>query len=340
MKNYSLNNILGNGDAKNYFISRLNAGNLGHAYILSGPEGCGRKTLALNVIAAASCENENAPCGECDNCRKILSNTCVDIYTVKKPSDRVYVPISAIRSVYDSVYLVPNDLPFKAYIIEDGELMQPAAQNALLKLLEEPPTSVIFFIITKDPSSLLPTILSRAFTVSVKPLPTGTVSSELVKRFSCTEQKAKSVAEASNGSLGLAISLVSEKGGKDKPSTDALKLLDSLCSESGKFDFICLHHSLFKKSTELFSAYEKLLHALRDIALYKCDTVTENMFFTSTDECEKYEASLSTASVLSAVSVLNEALTMSKVATRPQLTSTEFAVKLWNSIHKTNTVQH
>ncbi len=336
MKNYSLKNILGNDDAKEYFTSRLKFGNLGHAYILSGQDGCGRRTLALNVIAAAACENENAPCGECDNCKRILSDTCVDVYTVKKPSDRVYIPIAAIRSIYDSVYLVPNDLSFKAYIIEGGELMQPAAQNALLKLLEEPPSSVIFFIITTDPAALLPTILSRAFTVPVKPLPDHTVKAELLKRYSCTESKAEKVTQTANGSLGLAISLMAEKTAVDKPTADAVKLLDKLCSEQGKFEFISMHHTLFKKSAEMFEAYEKLLFALRDIALYKSDISTDRMFFSDLCDCEKYADILSTADLLSAVSVLNKALSMSKTATRQQLTATEYSIRLWNSVHNAN----
>ncbi len=336
MKNYSLNNILGNQDAKAHFTSRLNAGNLGHAYILSGMDGCGRRTLALNVIAAAACENENAPCGECDNCKRILSDTCVDVYTVKKPSDRVYIPISAVRSVYDSVYLVPNDLSFKAYIIEDGELMQPPAQNALLKLLEEPPTSVMFFIITKDPAALLPTILSRAYTVAVKPLPNDLIKAEIIKRYGCTESKASKVTEASNGSLGLAISLMSEKSTADKPSSDAIKLLDTLCSDKGKFEFISLHHTLFKKSSEMFEAYEKLLFAMRDLALYRSDVCTDRIFFSSFEECEKYSDCLSTADLISATSVLNRALSMSRIATRQQLASTEYSIRLWNSVHNAN----
>ncbi len=334
MKKYSFQNILGNDDVREYFISRLEANNLSHAYILSGADGFGRRTLALNVIAALACENENAPCGACDNCKKILSGTCVDVYTVKKPSDRVYIPIAAVRSVYDSVYLVPNDLDFKAYIIEDGELMQPTAQNALLKLLEEPPGNVLFFIITKDPSALLPTILSRAFTVQLKPLSDDVIKNELISHHSCTPAKAEKAALASNGSLGLAISLVSEKGGADKPVADASKLLDALCSDINKFEFICMHHSLFKKSNELFAAYEKLLFAMRDIAMYKSDIHTDLTFFTSFDECERYGDMLSTASVLSAVSVLNKALSMSKIATRLQLTATEYATGLWDSINK------
>ncbi len=334
MKQYSFDSILGNEDAKDYFISRLQNNNLGHAYIISGPDGCGRKTMALNVIAAVSCESQNAPCGECDNCKKILSDTCVDIYTVKKPTDRVYIPIAAIRAIYDTVYLVPNDLSLKAYIIDGGELMQPSAQNALLKLLEEPPTNAVFFIITNDPSSLLPTILSRSFTVHMKPLPTEVIKEHLIRKYACTDAKAEKISEVCGGSLGKATDLITDKTASDKPSTDAVKLLDALCSDCGKFDFICMHHSMFKKSAEMFSAYEKLMYAFRDIAVYNSDIDSPPLFFRTFDECASYGDLISTAAALGAVTVLSESMSMLKTATRPQLTLTEYSVKLYNSIHK------
>ncbi len=334
MKNYIFPTWLGNEDNKKYFSARLSENGLSHSYIISGDIGSGRKTLVYNVLAAACCDNHDVPCGECEFCLKILSKTCVDIYTIKKPDGRVYIPVSAVRAIYDTIYYKPNDLPFKAYIIEQGELMQPAAQNALLKLLEEPPPNVYFFIITTDTASILPTVMSRCTVISTSRLDDTEIFGYLKDKLRESDAKTSDAVQRCNGNLGTAISLLKGEKGSDSSESNAAKLLDLLLFSQSKFEFVICHHKLFKKSTEFYDAYVQLLSAFRDIALYKTADDFEFMFFESTAEAEKYAASISLHSVLSISDIISEAISSSKTATRPALTYTDYASRIWDRKYK------
>lgn len=334
MKNYIFPTWLGNDDNKKYFAAKLSENALSHSYIISGEVGSGRKTLVYNVLAAACCTSQNVPCGECEFCSKIFSKTCVDIYTIKKPDGRVYVPVSAVRAIYDTIYYKPNDLPFKAYIIEQGELMQQAAQNALLKLLEEPPPNVYFFIITTDTDVILPTVLSRCTSISTAKLGDDEIFRFLKDKFRENDTKTSNAVTSCNGCLGTAISLLGGDKSTDKPKKDALELLNRLLLSQSKFEFVLSHHRLFKKSNEFYDAYDKLLTAFRDIALFKSADNFELLFFESTEAIEKYALSISMHSVLSISDIISEAISSSKTATRPALTYTDYASRIWDCKYK------
>ncbi len=334
MKKYEFPAVLGNDENKEYFASRLSSNSLSHSYIICGKEGTGRKTLVYNILAALSCEEQTAPCGKCDTCGKILSHTCVDIYTIKKPEGRVYIPVSSVRAIYDTIYYTPNDLSFKAYIIEQGELMQPPCQNALLKLLEEPPPAVYFFIITTDTATLLPTVLSRCTTLNVSPLDDDTIAKQLRDTCGVNDKRINDILSKCGGSLGRAMLLAQDVSDGDSSQKNALKLLDALISSQSKFDFICIHHTLFKKTAELYSAYERLYTALCDMALYKtCDTCTPE-FFASFEELEKYGNALSMQFITRACRVIEKALMLASTPTRQSLTVTEYSSLLWECKHK------
>ena len=141
---------------------------LSHCYILEGPAGSGKKTLARLIAAAMECTAPGEkPCGTCPACRKALKGEHPDIITVD--SDKATVPIAEIRAMQADAYIKPNEGRRKVYIIPRARDMQGPAQNALLKTLEEPPAYCAFLLLTDTAEKLLPTVRSRAFRTPCAP---------------------------------------------------------------------------------------------------------------------------------------------------------------------------
>lgn len=143
--------------------------NLAHAYIAVSMNEAARSSLARTLAAAMLCEapdTENRPCGRCRACRKSLSGIHPDIITVSPGVDsqgrkKREMTVDQVRSVAATAAVMPNEGRCKAYVIEDADTMNVQAQNALLKLLEEPPESAAFILCAANERLLLPTVRSR-----------------------------------------------------------------------------------------------------------------------------------------------------------------------------------
>ena len=122
--------FFGNDGLKQRLSHALSGGGFSHFYLLVGPEGSGKKTLARCLAAAMECTGSgDKPCGVCSNCHKILDASHPDVITVD--SDKATVPISVIRDMQTDAYIRPNEGKKKIYLIPRGQDMQAPAQNAL-----------------------------------------------------------------------------------------------------------------------------------------------------------------------------------------------------------------
>ena len=146
---------------------------IGHAYILSSLSRDDALRRAREIAAAAVCLNEHGvPCGMCRGCRKAAAGVHPDIVTVTRQTDksgnlRRERTISQIRDILVDAQVLPNEASRKAYIIEEAELMNLNAQNAALKLLEEPPASVVFLLCVTNPDLLLETVRARCALIGI-----------------------------------------------------------------------------------------------------------------------------------------------------------------------------
>ena len=178
---------------------------LSHCYILEGPAGSGKKALARLLAAAMECQAPGQkPSGVCNACRKALKSEHPDIITVD--SDRATVPIRLIRDMQADAYIKPNEGRRKIYIIPRAQDMQGAAQNALLKLLEEPPAYCAFLLLTDTTEKLLETVRSRAVTLTLAPLSRQDLETALREREPTASAGELSRAmDRSEGFLGAAL---------------------------------------------------------------------------------------------------------------------------------------
>lgn len=198
--------FLGNESLKNRLSAAQRGKGLSHCYILIGPQGSGKKTLAKIMAGAMECTGKGEqPCGVCDQCHKIFGGGHPDVITVD--SDKATVPISVIRQMQSDAYIRPNEGKRKVYLIPRAQDMQAPAQNALLKLLEEPPGYCTFILMTDNADKILTTVRSRSVELPLNPLPDNLLRQELMKENAPPEAVALAM-EQSQGYLGQALSLL------------------------------------------------------------------------------------------------------------------------------------
>ncbi len=203
--------LLGNARLKENLTGAVRRGRISHFYLISGPEGSGKRTLARLLAAAALCQGGEKPCLRCNACRKAMGDTHPDVITVTDPEHKA-VAVKIIREVRDSVFVRPNEGEKKVYIFPQELGIE--GQNALLKILEEPPAYGVFLLLSTNPESLLPTIRSRCTELSVQALSPAELDSALALRFpEKTPEERNAAAVQSGGYLGQAEKLLTEQAG-------------------------------------------------------------------------------------------------------------------------------
>ncbi len=174
--------FLGNAELKQRLSASFQAGRSSHCYLICGPEGSGKRTLAGILAAALQCTQPSAPCGRCPACRKTMAGIHPDVITVDDP-EKTVVPVALIRQLQADAYIRPNEGQRKVYVIPRAQDMNENAQNALLKLIEEPPSYAVFLLIASNAAKLLPTVRSRCAELRLEPVPQAEALPWLSSRF-------------------------------------------------------------------------------------------------------------------------------------------------------------
>ena len=183
---------------------------ISHAYMLFGPRGIGKTTIAKIFARTVNCENpvDGNPCEKCSSCLKSKEISTVDIIEIDAASNN---GVDEIREIKNKVNIVPSDLKYKVYIIDEVHMLTSGAFNALLKTLEEPPKHAIFVLATTDPQKVSETIISRCQCYSLKRISVDNIILKLKEvcqkeKIDIEEKVLKQIAISSNGGLRDALS--------------------------------------------------------------------------------------------------------------------------------------
>lgn len=211
--------LLGNGQLKKNLAESLARQRISHFYLISGPEGSGKHTLAKLLAAAILCQGGHKPCGVCTPCRKVMDGNHPDFITVDDPEKKT-VTVDLIRQARADIYVQPNESDHKIYLFPRAQDMGLPGQNALLKVLEEPPKYGVFLLLTDNPDKLLPTVRSRCTELKMQPLPPDILRKQLRADFPQAQDDDLAAAmERSGGFLGQAKALL-QSGGQLPPQTE------------------------------------------------------------------------------------------------------------------------
>lgn len=176
--------IRGQPAAVNLIRGVLTSGRVAHAYLFVGPRGVGKATAAAMMAAGLLCEADTAgerPCGQCPSCEDVAAGRHEDVYTLAPDDDKIL--IDQVRRLQQRAMLRAVRGRYKLFIIEAADTATEQAQNALLKVLEEPPGNTVFILVAHRDSPLLPTIVSRCVSVRFGPLPRSVAAAILRDRF-------------------------------------------------------------------------------------------------------------------------------------------------------------
>ena len=210
--------LLGNERIKQNLSAAAAKNRFAHFYLISGPKGSGKHTLARLLAAALMCENPTRPCGTCAACRKIMADTHPDFITVDDPEHK-NVAVKIIRQARESIFIRPNEGSRKIYLFPQEMGME--GQNALLKVLEEPPAYGIFIILSDNPEKLLTTVRSRCTELALTPVAPELLKPWLASRFpNAAAEDLDAAIRRSGGYPGQAAQIL-ESGENQAPEVDA-----------------------------------------------------------------------------------------------------------------------
>ena len=198
--------LLGNRQLKQNLSQSFRSGRTAHFYLITGPDGAGKRTLAKLLSAALMCDGESVPCLGCNACRKVMAGTHPDITEVVDPEHKT-VPVKMVREIRDQMFVRPNEGKHRICIFPQE--MGIEGQNALLKVLEEPPSYGAFLLLTENPEKLLPTVRSRCVELKLTALDEKTMTHALLQKFpKAQSQDIAAAVAASGGYLGQAIDIL------------------------------------------------------------------------------------------------------------------------------------
>ena len=200
--------LLGNDRLKENLSGSLRRDRVSHFYLIAGPAGSGKHQLSRLLAAGLLCDGADKPCHGCPACRKVFSGTHPDFITVDDPEKKT-VPVDLIRQARSDIYIRPNEGKRKIYLFPRAQDMGIPGQNALLKILEEPPPYGVFLLLTDNPEKLLPTVRSRCTELKLLPLPEDTLRRQLEMDFPTADPEAiRAACSRSGGYLGQAKKLL------------------------------------------------------------------------------------------------------------------------------------
>lgn len=282
--------IIGHEDIVKHFKSSIELGKVSHAYILNGEKGAGKKTLVSVVTKTLQCEEGGPdPCGKCKSCLQVESGNQADIIWITHEKPNV-ISVDEIREqIVNDIQLKPYSSKYKIYVVPDAQMMNPQAQNALLKTLEEPPEYAIVMLLTDNVNKFLPTILSRCIVLNFKPVNELSVMDYLVNQLDIDQEKARFCTDFAQGNLGKAVRLAISTDYKEIKET-SIRLLRNI-QDMEMDDIIQAVKNMGKYKLDITDYIDIMTMWFRDILMVKISNSPNKIIFKNEFSTMKKQAS-------------------------------------------------
>jgi DNA polymerase-3 subunit delta' len=202
--------LVGHEWAVSLLKSHIERDQMRHAYLITGPKGVGRRTLALRLTQALNCENPAAvgePCRTCRICRQIENMQHADLFVVQPEEAGGVLKVDQIRELQHSLSLHPYEARYKVALLLHFEQANHYAMNALLKTLEEPAASVIILLTADSTDNVLPTIASRCEILRLRPAPLEALAAALHEQTAIPAEECRLLSHIAGGCPGTALDL-------------------------------------------------------------------------------------------------------------------------------------
>ncbi len=275
----NFNDIIGQDQIRDHFRTAIEQNKVSHAYILCGEKYSGKKYIANIFAAALLCESEGeVPCGKCHSCSQALSANNPDIIYVTHEKPNV-IGVDDIRTqVNQDINIRPYAGRKKIYIIDEAEKMNQQAQNAILKTFEEPPEYGVILLLVTNANVLLPTILSRAVMLNMKPVSDTLIKKYLMEEVKIPDYRADMCVAFSRGNLGKA-RLLSENEDFDNLRKDVVFALKNVKNMDIADLSLCVKKAAEYKG-DIEDYFDIIMVWYRDVCLYKSTGDSDGLIFT------------------------------------------------------------
>ena len=257
-----LSSLAGNSRLKELLSHGEEGRGLSHAYIISGPAGSGRHTLARLLATAMVCTASPAkrPCGSCAPCKKVLAGIHPDVTVISGAGEGKPITVDQIRSLRADAHIRPNEGERKVYLLEGADQMNASAQNAMLKLLEEGPQYAAFLLLAENGGGLLQTVRSRCEELVLAPVPVQECQGWLERKYpQKTKEELRRAAMDCQGLLGRAVEQLEGTGESLRVREDQAEKLAGALEQGTELELFEAAMVLDKQSRE---ELPKLLDAL------------------------------------------------------------------------------
>ncbi len=234
--------LIGNENILQQLRVAANQKKTAHAYLICGAAGMGKKTLAKEICRLVMCESGG--CGVCRTCQKIEKDIHPDIQKLVGEGKSGQIKVDMIRSLRQDAYITPGEAEKKVYIIDGAENMNPDAQNAFLKVLEEPPKAVMFLLLCARPEALLQTVLSRVVRINLSPPPLEKATERVMELSKADAETCRQALDICDGNIGQALSLLQKEN-----AGELVTLCEKTCLALAKQNFYELS-VIFHKENE------------------------------------------------------------------------------------------
>ncbi len=278
MERHGYGSIVGHQDEIRQLKSAVKYDRVSHAYLFTGESGSGKRSLADAFAMSLVCDMHGEdPCLMCPSCKKAMDHNHPDIiYVIHEKLNTISV--DEIRTqVVNTVDIKPYEGGRKIYIIADAEKMNPQAQNALLKTIEEPPSYATMILLTNTPEALLPTIRSRCINLPVKPVQDSLVERYLSDELRLPDYEARVLTAFAQGNIGRAIAAATEESFSEiKETSVAIMRRITDMDTAGISDTI---KTLKDRKDQIYDYLDMMLIYFRDVLYYKASKDTRYLIF-------------------------------------------------------------